>query len=130
MHLPGNISVILHLWFADLDIWYFGACNENCQACLIVVHLGQKKNPYISKIALHTGNLQMTIYNATSYDILYISDIHVMNVQVSVTYQQKIKQTDLQNHKLGSGSYVGLLQFGSTSVIQNLLILSLFCCET
>jgi hypothetical protein len=73
----------------------------------------------------------MTIYNAASYYIIYIWDIHVMNVKVSVTlYQQRRKQTDVQNHKLSFGSCVGLLQFGSTSVIRNLLILSLFCYET
>jgi hypothetical protein len=46
----------------------------------------------------------MTIYNAASYYILYIWDIRVMNVQVSVTlYQQKMKQTDVQNHKFNFG---------------------------
>jgi hypothetical protein len=72
----------------------------------------------------------MTIYNAALYDILYISDIHVMNMQVSVTYQHKIKQTNVQNHRLICGSCVGLLQFGSSAVVQNVLILGLFCCET
>jgi len=66
VHLPSNTSLLLHLCSADLDIWYFGACSENCQVCLIVVHLGQKKTPTCSsnqtfplknKIALHTGNL-------------------------------------------------------------------------
>jgi hypothetical protein len=38
----------------------------------------------------------MTVYNAALYYILYIWDIHVMNVQVSVTLnQQKMKQTDV-----------------------------------
>jgi len=41
-----------------------------------------------------------------------------------------MKQTYVQNHKLSFGILVGLLQFGSTSVICNLLIHSLFRYKT